>query len=199
MFNSLTFRSLFSSLFVCFACSVSAADNGQVSHGGDVLLGEEYEEHSKPGPHSRQGGVESDGEIEIEMELERSLPYVIAMYLPNRVLDVWDIFRIDVGIGPSFGAIVRITRYFPIGYRAVTPASVRIGMHGRRAPIFMESSSEFGIGPVFVASEHRDITPVEVGAGVDLFVAGAYVGFSFDELADFLLGIFGVDFKEDDL
>ena len=138
--------------------------------------------------------------IQVEAKkAERSTFKKVLWWFPNRVLDFVDIFRIDVGVGSSFGAAVRVTKYGQVAYRSVAPFSVRAGLMGRRAPIMVENSSEIGVGPFFIASKNRDITPLEIGAGADLFLIGAYGGFSVDEFADFIGGIFMYDFKEDDL
>ncbi|GEM_PF-3334030 len=39
----------------------------------------------------------------------------IVMYIPNRIIDVLDIVTFDAGVGPTFGAEVRMTRWFQIG------------------------------------------------------------------------------------
>lgn len=138
--------------------------------------------------------------IQIEAKkAERSTLKKVLWWLPNRFLDFTDIFRLDLGVGSSFGAAVRVTKYGQVAYRSVSPFSVRAGLMGRRAPFMIENSSEMGVGPLFIASNDREVTPLEIGVGADLFLVGAYGGFSVDELADFLGGIFMYDFKEDDL
>ncbi len=121
------------------------------------------------------------------------------LYIPNRILDLLDIFRIDVGVGPSAGGVIRVTKWGQAGMRTFAPASIRFGLRGRKSPVFVERNSEYGIGPFFVKSKERKTTPAEVGLGLDLLVAGAYAGVSLDSAADFLLGIFGVDLDRDDL
>jgi len=122
----------------------------------------------------------------------------VLWYIPNRLLDLIDIFRVDVGVGPSVGGVVRITKYAQFGYREMLPASVRVGDLGRRIPVLIETSNEFGIGPAFVESADRAICPAEIGVGADVILAGAYGGVCLDEIVDFLGGIFFIDFKEDD-
>jgi len=95
--------------------------------------------------------------------------------------------------------VARVTKYGQVGYRSVSPVSIRAGLRGRKLPVFVEHSSEIGIGPAFLHSNEREITPLEVGVGADLFLVGAYLGFSVDELADFFGGLLFVDFKDDDL
>lgn len=120
------------------------------------------------------------------------------LYVPNRLLDLVDIFRVDVGVGPSVGAVVRVTEYGQVGYRQMLPASVRVGDLGRRFPAMVERSSEFGVGPAYVDSSDRTVCPGEVGLGGDLLIAGAYAGVCLDEVVDFLAGIVLIDLKDDD-
>lgn len=121
------------------------------------------------------------------------------LWFPNRFLDFIDIFRIDLGVGPAVGGVVRVTKWGQAGIRTVSPASLRAGGFGRDWPIQVEHSSEFGIGPAFVQSHDRTVCPGELGAGVDLFIVGGYGGICFDELFDFLGGLFLYDVKSDDL
>jgi hypothetical protein len=123
----------------------------------------------------------------------------ILLWLPNRVLDLIDVFRVDLGVGPSFGAVVRVTKYGEIGYRQMAPASLRVGDFGRQMPFLIESSNEFGVGPAYVNSSDRKVCPGEIGLGADILVAGAYGGVCVDEFADFLAGIFFIDLKDDDI
>jgi hypothetical protein len=123
----------------------------------------------------------------------------ILLWVPNRVLDLIDIFRLDVGVGPSFGAVVRVTKYGQLGYRQMAPASLRIGDFGRQMPVLIESSNEFGVGPAYVDSADRKVCDGEIGLGADVLVAGAYGGVCVDEFADFVAGLFFIDLKDDDI
>lgn len=122
----------------------------------------------------------------------------VLLWVPNRVLDFIDIFRVDVGAGSAFGAVGRITKYGQFGYRQIAPLSVRVGLMGRRLPVMVEHSSEFGIGPGFVASHDRKVCKGEIGLGADLLV-GAYLGICTEEVLDFVAGIFFLDVSGDDL
>lgn len=123
----------------------------------------------------------------------------VLLWLPNRVLDLIDVFRFDVGVGPSFGAVVRVTKYGQVGFREVMPASIRVGDFGRQMPFLLETSNEFGVGPAYVDSADRKVCDGEIGLGADALVAGAYAGVCVDEFADFVAGIFFIDLKDDDL
>lgn len=114
----------------------------------------------------------------------------VLMYIPNRFLDLIDIFKADVGVGPSLGAVVRVTKYGQAGMRTFMPLSVRIGLLGRQAPAMIETSNEMGVSPAFKKSKDCKVCWGEVGAGVDLLVAGGYLGICPEELFDFIGGIF---------
>lgn len=121
------------------------------------------------------------------------------LWVPNRIMDFIDIFRIDVGVGPSFGGVVRLTKWGQVGYRVMAPGSLRVGDFGRTPPIIVESSNEFGIGPAYVRSKDRDVCGGEFGLGADLFLVGAYGGFCIEELLDFGTGLFFIDIMDDDV
>jgi hypothetical protein len=120
-------------------------------------------------------------------------------WLPDRLADAWDILRVDAGVGPGFGGTVRATRFLQASYREFEPGSLRIGALGRRIPIMWEDSSEHGVAPIdFAPSTQRDICTYEIGAGIELFAVGAYVGFCPEEAVDFLAGLFFLDTEQDD-
>jgi hypothetical protein len=120
------------------------------------------------------------------------------LWIPNRVADFLDIFRLDIGAGPAIGGVVRVTRFGQVGYRMMLPVSVRAGLFGREVPVLVEHSNEFGIGPLYVASADRKVCAAEVGAGFDLFIVGGYGGICFEEVADFLVGLLFLDLRHDD-
>jgi hypothetical protein len=122
----------------------------------------------------------------------------VLLWVPNRVLDLVDVVRADVGAGMSLGGVVRLTKYGQVGYRSVSPVSVRVGAFGRKVPLLIENSSEFGAGPAYVASEDRTVCDGELGLGLDLFLVGAYGGICVEELVDFAAGLFFIDLSGDD-
>ncbi len=133
-----------------------------------------------------------------ELQEEQNTTSKILFWLPNRILDFFDIFHADVGMGPSFGGVVRVSRYVQAGYRTFSPASLRIGAFGRRAPFTVETTNEIGISPAFKQSFDRKICNGEVGVGLDLLLFGAYGGICIDEAVDFLGGLFFLDLLKDD-
>ncbi|MGI6680671.1 MAG: hypothetical protein ACOX3T_04225 [Bdellovibrionota bacterium] len=117
----------------------------------------------------------------------------------NRVLDLIDIFKFDIGVGPSVGAVVRITKYGQFGYREMIPASLRFGNFGRDVPVKLEIGEEIGAGPFFSESQSRNTCPGELGAGVDLLLFGVYAGVCTEEILDFGTGLFFIDLLGDDI
>lgn len=144
-------------------------------------------------------GSPKPGWSELPTSEEPSTTRQVLLWLPNRVIDLFDIFRVDLGVGPAAGGVVRVTKYAQAGYRQMLPMSARVGLMGRRAPFMLENSNELGISPAFVQNNSREICAGEVGVGLDLFIAGGYAGICFDEVVDFVGGIFTLDPKDDDL
>lgn len=142
--------------------------------------------------------INSRSSGDVILESERSILRSILFYLPNRIIDLFDVFRIDIGAGSSAGVVLRATRYGQVGYRFVDPVSLRLGAFGRSSPIVVERNSESGFGDNFSQTPNRHVTPYEIGIGADLLI-GAYAGVSLDELADFLTGILFIDWKGDDI
>ena len=147
---------------------------------------------------SRLDEINRDTREEPLSEKEQTFFRGLLWYLPNRVIDFFDIFRVDVGIGGAAGGVLRATRYGQVGGRYISPLSARVGIRGRTVPFFLEKHSEAGFGSNFQQTPNRHVTPYEVGVGVDAIVGG-YVGISFDELLDFFAGFALFDLKQDDL
>jgi hypothetical protein len=161
----------------------------------DVKLGKEFKDFRK----AKRGASKASNAQSAGSAGESSLGRRILLYLPNRFLDLIDIFKADVGVGPALGAVARVTEHGQIGYRSVSPVSLRVGLRGRNPPVMAETADEYGVGPDFINSSDREVGKGEVGVGLDLFIVGAYAGIDFYQLPDFLLGFFGVDYAEDDL
>lgn len=135
----------------------------------------------------------------VSVPTERPRWQRVLLWIPNRVFDFVNIFRVDVGVGPAIGGVVRATKYVQGGYRVLSPTSIRVGDFGRgEAPYLVEGSNEFGLTPVFHQSKDRTVCKAEFGVGLDLFVGG-YVGICGEGLVDFVAGIFTFDPLGNDL
>ncbi len=154
-----------------------------------MQLGDEYSDY-KRGTGQKGGG---------SGHANRSIFEKTVLYLPNRLLDLIDIVKADVGIGPSYGAVLRLTKYAQMGYRDFDSWSLRIGLHGRRSPIFLETVPESGFITNYRGSVHRRPDEFELGAGADVGIAGAYISIAPEQIIDLFGGIFGYDPLDDDL
>lgn len=126
----------------------------------------------------------------------------LLLYLPNRFLDLIDMLRVDVGVLFGTGIKARVGNVAQVGLRSVggfpLPFMVRVGLFGRRVPLLLESESEWFVGFLGNVSDDRIPTWGEVGAGVDVFIVGAYAAVCVDEVLDFVGGLFFLDYKHDD-
>ena len=139
------------------------------------------------------------GEFQVVEEDEPTWITHALLWVPNRVLDFIDIFRVDAGAGLGMGAVVRVTQWGQLGYRDQAPGMLRVGGFGRDWPVFVETNSELGVGVAFTETPQRNLCKGIVGAGADLFIIGGHIGVCPEEIVDFFLGIFTVDIMEDDL
>jgi len=147
----------------------------------------------------------TDKEIEEDQE-GHSFIVGTLLYIPNRVLDILDIFRLRVRVGPGIAVGVRATKVAQ-AYLG-TYASVYAGLPGPRlrsfpkSPVGLESNNGAslsvvdatvggGIGP--------DYSPTEFGAGLHLAIIGFDFGIDPLEIVDFATGILTIDIREDDL
>ncbi|MFA6294405.1 MAG: hypothetical protein WC637_21625 [Victivallales bacterium] len=130
----------------------------------------------------------------------------IVLYLPNRVLDVFDIARLRLRVGPGVAVDARVTEIASAFVGSY--ASVYAGLPGPRnrpmpkLPLGFESrsgvqasvidaSAAGGVGP--------DYGPAEIGAGLQILIIGLDIGVDPFEMADLLTGFFLVDLRNDDL
>ena len=151
----------------------------------------------------------------------------VLLYFPNRIMDLLDIFSLNIGIGPVAEARLMATRYCDVG--------AGIGM---TAKIYKDFNRQYALGVeenwywsfIFVGEEQYRVLDgsvlldkyVECRAGIpvpesrtydfytgprDFWAIGGSLGLLLDgdlyihpvEIADFLLGIFFVDIRKDDL
>lgn len=145
-------------------------------------------------------------EEENEERLEgQSLGMKVLLYVPNRLLDLLDIVRVRVRVGPGFGAGVRVTR--AVSAQVTSYASGYIGLPGPRqdntilSPVGAEVHSGVGLSYLNAETEVNgpNYSETEVGADIHLMVAGISVGFDPLEIADFIVGFAGFEIVDDEL
>jgi hypothetical protein len=131
--------------------------------------------------------------------------HVIVCYIPNRIVDIFDIFRLRVRVGPGISAGIRATKVAQAFLG--THATIYAGLPGPRLrpfpklPVGLESHNgatlsvadatvDGGIGP--------DYSSTEFGAGVQAAILGFDFGVDPVEIADLVTGIFTIDLRDDD-
>lgn len=127
-------------------------------------------------------------------------------YIPNRILDLFDVVRFRARVGPGFGAGVRVTKVaqLHLGSHGAIYAGLP-GPRGRcapKSPIGLECHTGVAVSVLELSGGcgfDPDYSSAEIGADLHLAIAGAAVGVDPTELVDFLAGFFLIDLKEDDI
>lgn len=140
------------------------------------------------------------------VEEEHSWGHVLLWYLPNRVLDLLDVFRARVRVGPGFAVGARVTE--PVSVYLGSYASVYAGLPGPRrggafvSPVGIETKSGIGLSLADISVEGGvgpDYSSTEVGVSLHALLVGVDIGFDPIELLDFVTNIIGIDLRDDDI
>lgn len=135
-----------------------------------------------------------------------SVLHKVVMYIPNRLLDVLDIVRLRVRVGPGLAVDARATKVASAFVGSY--ASVYAGLPGPRnrpmpkLPFGFESRN--GVQASLVDATvsggiDPDYGPAEIGVGVQALIVGVDVGVEPLEFVDLLAGIFFINLTGDDL
>ena len=121
------------------------------------------------------------------------------LYLPNRVVDLLDVAKVGVDVGPGIGVDVQATSVLQA--RAMWNLSVGVGFQGlRHLPFQVGTIAALGVGPVGgvgdVGSWSRSKTGFRVGLHV--LIVGAHAEIDPWEILDFALGFLTIDIADDD-
>lgn len=124
----------------------------------------------------------------------------ILMYLPNRVIDLFDVAKLGVDVGPGLGIELKATEYAQL--MALSTFAVGVGFQGlRHLPFRVGPEAAFGVGPLGGAAEiggwYRG--PTEFRVGLHALLVGAHASVDPVEIVDFVLGFLLIDIKDDDL
>ena len=130
----------------------------------------------------------------------------IAMFIPNVILDLCDVVRLRVRVGPGIAADVRATELASVFVGSY--GSVYAGLPGPRnrrkpkLPIGFESRTGVQVSVVDGTTESNigpDYGPTEIGLGVHVLIIGVDVGVEPLELLDFVTGLVFIYLRDDDL
>ena len=143
---------------------------------------------------------ETKAEPQSEGRQRRGLLGAIVMYIPNRVIDVFDMVRFGVDVGPGIGLDGQATD--ALQARAIAQTSVGAGFQSfRHTPIQTGVQSALGVGPVSsdaqVGGWYRSATDFRLGAHAA--IVGAHAAVDPVEIADLVLGFLLIDIRDDDL
>ncbi len=140
-----------------------------------------------------------------EITEPKGVGHRLLFYLPNRVLDLLDVVRARVRIGPGLAVGVRATEWATVFIGGYT--TVYVGLPGPRGraelpPLYgreVETGARLLItGDTTQGENSPRYAPDELGAGAQLGILGADAGVSPAELLDFLGGFLLIDFRNDD-
>ena len=130
-------------------------------------------------------------------------PFVASalLYLPNRLLDLGDLLRFGVDVGPGLGFDLQATQLVQV--KLLSRFSLGVGYQTfRHLPVKASADAAFGVGPIGGSPAgglgwYRSRSDVRIE--FHLLVLGAHVAVDPVEWVDLPLGLFGLDPADDDL
>ncbi len=140
-----------------------------------------------------------------EMAEPKGVGHRLLFYLPNRVLDLLDVVRARVRIGPGLAVGVRATEWAKVFIGGYT--TIYVGLPGPRGrpelPQLLGREVETGArllitGDTTQGENSPRYAPDEFGAGAQIGIVGADAGVSPVELIDLLAGFLLIDLRNDD-
>lgn len=127
----------------------------------------------------------------------------ILMYVPNRIFDLLDIFRIRVRVGPGIAVGVRATKPGSIFFGSYE--TVFAGLPGPRGeadipvPAGLEVRGGVQASVLDLSNQGPYYDPLEIGLEVQPLIAGVNIGIGLFEIVDFATGFLFIDFPNDDM
>lgn len=126
----------------------------------------------------------------------------IVFYIPNRVIDLLDIVRLRLRVGPGLSAGLHATKVASVFLG--THSAVWVGLHGPRGktvvpwPVGVEDRTGLQVGPVDVSGTACYYDPIEIGLELQPLLIGLNFGFGLFEVVDFVTGLLFIDLQDDD-
>jgi len=151
------------------------------------------------------GRVNKTSPAEKEVRPRHGWGHRILLYIPNRIADVIDIFRIRARLGPGLAVNLRATELANV--YAGTYHTVFAGLPGPRgkpelrAPVGIEQERGLlvmGVDATDDLTHEPGYSSTEIDLGVQVLLVGAEAGFALVEIGDFLAGLLFFDPMRDD-
>ena len=155
----------------------------------------------------KSSGIELGKEIKESQLSSRSDTTfkTVLLYLPNRVFDLMDIFRLRVRVGPGIGAGFQITK--PIRLNVGAHSSVWAGLPGARQKRSIPWLAGFEAKAKAAASLYSTSAGIstgpehsfsQIGIEAQAALVGLDVAIDPVEIVDFFAGIFLIEVRDDD-
>jgi len=148
----------------------------------------------------QEGEPAAEGDGAAAEEESRGLGTHLLLYLPNRVLDLFDVAKAGVDVGPGLGIELKATE--AVQAMALSTFAIGVGFQGlRHLPFRVGPEAAFGVGPLGGTAEiggwYR--SPTEFRVGLHALLVGAHASVDPVEIVDFVLGFLLIDIAGDDL
>lgn len=149
--------------------------------------------------------AESQETMTVEEESGHGFGHKLLLYIPNRVLDVFDFVRLRGRVGPGIAVGVRATRPLTVAVGGYT--SIYAGLPGPRQkptvklPLGIENYAGMEVSMLASSSDGRfspNYSPTEIGVSIHPLLLG--IDFCIDplEVIDLAFGFLFIDIRGDD-
>jgi hypothetical protein len=146
-------------------------------------------------------GSEEEGLSPEDLSREPDPTGTALLWLPNRVLDLLEIVRFGIDLGPGYGADLELTSL--ARFAGMQRDSLGIGWQGlRRWPVTAGHDQYHCVGPATGQvgfGYHWYRGPADLRLELHPLLLGFNVALDLSAAGDFLLGIFTLDPEDDDL
>lgn len=126
-------------------------------------------------------------------------PEAALLWLPNRIMDLGDIVRVGVDVGPGLGYDLQVGDGVA---RTMHRSSLGIGYQTLRHPPLKagtEESADFSAtGEDYMSGRPWTRSPTDLRLELHPLLGGAHAAIDFGEIVDFFGGLFLFDTKNDD-
>jgi hypothetical protein len=191
------------SLFLAAAILLPACASAQTAPATPAAPATETAKAAPAGeatPPAKSGTAPAAEPKETEKKESHGLVYAILMYIPNRVIDVFDVARVGVNVGPGIGVQVKATA--PLQVTAMTRASLGVGLQSlRHSPAYAGSEAAANVS-VVGADADAGLTwfqsPSDFRVELHPLIVGAHAAVDPVEILDFALGFVFIDIRNDD-